>query len=91
MASRITLKEIETLLKKGTIDGELLKDVDAVMGAITFFAPMAVGLAPGTIDAITSVLGTRESLINAGAPVHYESPRGHDSRNLDAGDVDADQ
>jgi hypothetical protein len=66
MPSRITLKEIEALLKKGVIDGELLKDVDAVMGAVTFFAPMAAGLPPGTLDVIAGVFGTRESLIKSG-------------------------
>jgi hypothetical protein len=66
MPSRITLKEIEALLKKGVIDGELLKDVDAVMGAVTFFAPMVAGLPPGTLDVIAGVFGTRESLIQSG-------------------------
>jgi hypothetical protein len=65
MARQITL-EIRRLLEKGKPDTELLKTVDAVMGLIVFFAPLAVGLPPGTADLIVKVLEKREGLFKVG-------------------------
>src|SRR5690349_15656784 len=66
MAKRISLEEIKKLLEKGKADGDLLKDADAIMGLIVFFAPLAAGLPPGTADVIVEVIGEREALIKAG-------------------------
>jgi hypothetical protein len=66
MARQITLEEIRRLLEKGKPDTELLKTVDAVMGLIVFFAPLAVGLPPGTADLIVKVLEKREGLFKVG-------------------------
>ena len=66
MAKQITLEEIRKLLEKGKPDTELLKTVNAMMGLIVFFAPLAVGLPPGTADLIVKVLEKREGLFKAG-------------------------
>ena len=66
MAKRISLEEIKRLLEKGKAGTGLLKNVDAFMGLIVFFAPVAVGLPPGTADVIAETLGEREALIKAG-------------------------
>jgi hypothetical protein len=66
MAKRISLEEVKKMLEQGKADTDLLKNVDAFMGLIVFFAPLAAGLPPGTADAIAEVLGKREALIKAG-------------------------
>jgi adenylate kinase family enzyme len=66
MAKQITLEEIRHLLEKGKPDKELLKTVDAIMGLIVFFAPLAVGLPPGTADVVAKVLEKREGLFKVG-------------------------
>ena len=44
MSSRIPFDEAKKFLEKGKTDGALLKNVEAIMGLVAFFAPLAVGL-----------------------------------------------
>src|SRR6266849_2419422 len=66
MAKRISLEEIKKLLEKGKADTDLLKNMDAIMGLVVFFAPMAGGLPPGIANIIAETLKEREALVKAG-------------------------
>jgi hypothetical protein len=66
MSRGLDFKHLKELLEVDKPEPELLEDLDILLGLIVFFGPLAVGLPPGTADAILGVLDKRKGVMKAG-------------------------